>query len=162
MRKAQLFVIEVIVAVSVVILLLSSLLSVQTLNDPPADVSELYDTAEAVVEALVESGDFYKYVDAAYSAYLASNTLSDSDVAASVIVKSLKAALPSTAKFKAFLSIRTPAGQFSAIDSLNSDPIPSQVEIANYQFFIEGYYSPVRGHVNEAFIFLVQAWYEVG
>ncbi len=159
--RAQLFIIEVVVAVTVLILLLSGLFSIQNTQSPPQSVENLEYQIEATLDALKDSHALYNYYDAAKERYQAGSTLADSNDTALVIINAFRTVLPEAAEFTILLYFRI-SGSFTPIDRLNEVSIPSNVQLTSVEDISMGHYSPVYGLVSDTYRIQVQAWYEVG
>ena len=160
-KRSQLFVIEVLVAIGVIIILLSTLFSSQNFSEPSQDnPSEDLAYLENAVLAAKDSGILYKYFDDARTAYLGGSSLSSTDPTEQALVNSLKASLPENFQF--FVSLYYDANSndtYVLIDLANQNA----VQLPDTSLLVYEYYSPAHnsannGPVYERYRFQVTAW----
>ena len=159
--RAQLFIIEVVVAVTVLILLLSGLFSIQNNQSPTQSVDILEGQVINVLDALKESHDLYNYFDAAKAQYLQGSSLSDTVDTAMTVIRAFENTLPATASFTINLYYQI-SGNFTPIDRLNVVSIPSNVQLTSVEDISMGHYSTGNALVTDTYRVQVLAWYEVG
>lgn len=159
-RKAQLFLIEVIISVSIMVILISALFSTQTITPPADDVNDLPAKAEAIIIALKENGLLYNYIDAAKTAFLGGSELASTNSTEIEIIHAFTAGLPLTSQFTLRL-YRNSGASYQLIDIANKVPIPGGANVANYEHYIPGYNSPTYGPLFEEYRFQVLLWYNI-
>ncbi|MHA2250251.1 MAG: hypothetical protein ACXAD7_07810 [Candidatus Kariarchaeaceae archaeon] len=161
-RRAQLFLIEVIIALTVLIVLVTILFSSQTLS-PPQDQTNLDARGSNAINLLVESGELWTYYEFAnYSYYTIGNKIFDeNNVTKLGISNTIESAIPLIANFKVFVyrynTTAISGEEWVRIDIINfsaDSPTGSDIVIVEH-------YSPGFNGVFVPFKFQLNLWYEV-
>lgn len=157
MKRGQLFLIEVIISITVLIILVTAMFS--TVNfSPPVDTSELYESGENAIDILVETGAMEAYVlTANYSYYTLDETLVDVDNADKVVVdETISSSIPLIAEYKAY-TYKFDGNEWKQLDIVNFDAsISSGSDIAVVEYYMPGF-----DGVFEQYRFQIYLWYEV-
>ena len=162
-KKGQLFLIEVIIAVTVLIVLVSALFAIQSFSPPPSD-SNLKDRGDNIIENIRNSGILFDYFDAAfYSFYILKNRNIDNSNSSlfnsqNAVVKDIDAGLSSITNFKAFTErFNDTTGEWERLDTINFEVIlPRGNDIVAVEYYTPGY-----NGVYAQFKFILFLWYEV-
>lgn len=159
--KSQLFVIEVLVAVGVILVLLTTLFAAQNFSepikdDPSVDLSYM----ENAVKELKENGILFEYFDAARQAFLSGSPLSSSSATEQKLIASLRASLPSSFEFLVSLYHDiNDNGTFTLIDLANQNsPQSADSNILVYEYYSGAHNSQVDGPSYQRFRFQLTAW----
>ncbi|RMG20862.1 MAG: hypothetical protein D6732_28290 [Methanobacteriota archaeon] len=160
-NKSQLFVIEVLVAIGVILILLTTLFSAQNFSEPiKDDPSSDLKYLENAVRELRESGILFEYFDAARQAFLSGSPLSSSSTVEQKLVQALKASLPSNFEFLVNLyhDINN-NGTYTLIDLANQNsPQSPDSDILVYEYYSAAHNSMNAGPVYERYRFQLTAW----
>ena len=160
-KRSVLFIVEVIIAISVLLLLLGGLFAVQNRITPATDLSKLYDRVEICVNGLVEKRTIFDYFDAVNATLNSSLGVSDKNAMKLLITQALMTALPVTASFAIFTSIIDDSNLSLVVDVINGPVNPISEPAVHYEYYSQGYYSQTSSSfVFTSFKFAVQAWYE--
>lgn len=158
-RRGQLFLIEVIVALVVLIILITTLFSIQTFSPPPSQTN-LQERGENVIDILEINGIIYDYFDLANDSYYIDNnrTVPSSNLVKTQVINTISSNIPTIADFKAFSERYNPIlGNWERIDIIKFDTdIPNGVEIEVAEFYSPGFYGEF-----DQFKFQLLIWYEV-
>ncbi len=159
--KSQLFVIEVLVAVGVILILLTTLFSAQNFSEPIKDdpSTELKYMENAVME-LKRNGILYEYFDAARQAYLSGTPLSANSPVEQKLIQSIQSSLPSNFEFLVSLYHDVnDNGTFTLIDLANQNsPQSADSNILVYEYYSAAHNSVASGPVYERYRFQLTAW----
>lgn len=159
-RKGQLFLIEMIIAVSVLLVLVTTLFSTQTITSP-SDPNTLDGIGDEVIDLLVDSGYLYEYFGMAnYSYYtLGQGTFDQLNSTKVLIGDTIASNIPLIANFKVQTWRYNPVlVQWESIDTINNEATtPTGTDISVTEFYIPGF----NGGFDE-FRFVLNIWYEVG
>ena len=158
-RKAQLFIMEVIIAVSVLLILVTALFSTQNFSPPPEETN-LGERISNAIESIIESGELYDYITSANTSfYVDGNSILDAGNQNKADVKnSILASLPAIASFKAFtLRFNETTQIWQRIDVVNYEIVLPSIGVELIEQYIPGF----RG-IFAQFRFQIYAWYEVG
>ncbi len=156
-RRGQLFLIEIIVALSILFVLIAALFSTQEFS-PPADTSNLDQLGQEILSTLVNSRILFTYLEqASYSFYTLNQLIFDSTNETKVLVfDTIQSGIPLIAGFKAFAYQMT-AGQWDRIDKVNAEAyIPGGSETV-----VNEYYTPGFNGVFTEYKFQLWLWFEV-
>ena len=158
-RRGQLFLIEVVIALSVLIVLISALFSVQTFQKNQPNES-LYDNGKQAIELMVDNGLMFQYLsEANYSFYGLGSEFFDPLNSTKLEVKyTIDGMLPALANFKVFVERYNPSlSNWDQIDVVNLvQNLPTGSEIITVE-----YYCPGFGGVFDQYTFQLQLWLEV-
>lgn len=155
-RRGQLFLIEVIVGLTVLIILVTTLFSVQTFT-PPQSTSLLDTRAEAIIQSLEDSGAIYKYFYSARQNYLQTNSSLDNTNSNKTLVgDTISSSIPLIGNYKAFTYSQI-GGSWTQIDVVHFDAsLPSGTDFTVVEFYCPGIYGSFT-----PFKFQLYLWYEV-
>ncbi len=159
-RRAQLFVIEVIVALTVLIVLVSILFTPQSLSPPP-NQSDLAGDGQNAISILVASGNLWKYFEAANYSFYDNNTgiiLDPNNDTKQPIANTIRSSIPLIANFKVFVYRYNNISQaWDRIDIINYEAYtPSGIDVEVVESYSIGYYDSFT-----PFIFQLNLWFEV-
>ncbi len=158
-RKGQLFLIEVIIAISVLLILVTTLFSTQNFS-PPVQNSNLQESGEQAINSLVENGKLFTYLEGAnYSYYQLGDDIWDETNSTKIdTANSIEASLPLIANFKVFTDrYNEVSNTWEQIDVINfAFPLPQ-----GYDISIVEYYTPGFNGVYAQFKIKLFVWYEV-
>ena len=158
-HRGQLFLIEIIVALSVLFMLITTLFATQTVTSPPPG-NDLTDVGTNIVNSLTSSGKLYQYLtNANYSYYTLLSSIFDETNATKMAIKNaIESAIPIIANFKAYTyRNNTSTGQWELIDIVNYEAYtPSSSQISVVEQYIPGF-----NGVFDQFRFQLYIWYEV-
>ncbi len=159
-RRAQLFVIEVIVALTVLIVLVSILFTPQSLSPPP-NQSDLAGDGQNALSLLVKSGNLWKYFEAANYSYYDNTTgiiLDANNDTKQPIANTIRSSIPLIANFKAFVyRYNNLSDAWDRIDILNYEAYtPSGIDVEVVEYYFPGYYD-----LFIPFKFQLNLWFEV-
>ncbi len=160
-KRSQLFLIEVIVALSVLIILISSLFAAQNFPAPSkVDNSKSLDVLKSVTQELQSSGLLAKYEEAAKQQYLNGSFLKDTNATEQQLVTAIYAGLLPNTEFSVKLFYDTNGqGNFQLIDIANQDvPQIAVQQTTSFEYYSPGYYSSVYGPSFDAFKFVITSW----
>ena len=155
----QLFLIEVIVALTVLMVLITVLFSTQTISPPPTETN-LNESGSNAISALVESGELWNYYDLANESYhvLGKARLEVSNVTKISVTNTIRSSIPVIANFKAYLyrynSTLLAWVQIDVINFETNDPTSSDIVVVEH-------YSPGYNGVFAGFKFQLNLWYDV-
>ncbi len=164
-KKGQLFLIEVIVALTVLMVLITVLFSTQTISPPPTETN-LNESGSNAISALVESGELWNYYDLANESYhvLGKSRLEVSNVTKISVTNTIRSSIPVIANFKAYLYrfnstlfAIDPSIAWVQIDVINfetNDPTSSDIVVVEH-------YSPGYNGAFAGFKFQLNLWYDV-
>lgn len=158
-QRGQLFLIEVIIALSVLLILVTTLFATQTFTTPVEDTN-LQERGEAVLVSMRDSGQLYEYIDGAnYSHYTLGVDiwdLEDQNVTKIDTKKNIEASLPLIANFR-MITKRYTNGIWDQIDVLNFETaLPSGYDISIVEMYIPGY-----NGIYAQFTIKLYIWFEV-
>ncbi|MCH8907959.1 MAG: hypothetical protein IH840_12795 [Candidatus Heimdallarchaeota archaeon] len=156
-RRGQLFLIEIIVALSILFVLIAALFSTQQFS-PPADTSNLDQLGHEILSTLVDSDILFTYLEqASYSFYTIGETIFDNTNETKVVVfDTIESGIPLIAGFKAY-AYQMNAGQWDRVDIVNFEAyIPSGSET-----IVNEYYTPGFNGVFVEYKFQLLLWFEV-
>lgn len=159
-RRAQLFMIEVVVSVSVMVILVTALFAFQNITPPPTASDDLSNDLETAVLALKETRILYEYFDAAKEAYLNNEILLATNDFELNIVRAIEGSVQDVVSFTIKLYYND--NGFVLIDIANEVPIPGSTSLTSYELYSPGHYSDTYGYTTDNYRFLVIGWYEVG
>lgn len=158
-RRGQLFLIEVIISLSVLLILVTTLFATQNFS-PPVGTSNLQQRGEQAIEALIESGDMFAYLEASNdSYYVQDNDIMDAnDPLKIAITETIYASLPVIANFKVHVERNNTISSFwEQIDIINFElSLPSSGNLVIIEHYIPGF-----NGVFDEFIFRLSIWFEV-
>ena len=158
-RRGQLFLIEVIIALSVLVVLIAALFSVQTFS-PPLDDTTLRQNGEAAISTMVDNGLMYKYLEDANYSYYTENEyiLPPTNDTKIDVTTTIEGMLPSVANFKVYTQrYNTTSSSWDQIDIVHvQESFPSGSDLT-----IVDYYSPGFNGNFVQFKFQLFLWYEV-
>ncbi|MHA2503262.1 MAG: hypothetical protein ACXAE3_10360 [Candidatus Kariarchaeaceae archaeon] len=158
-RRGQLFLIEVVIALSVLIILISALFTVQTFEVTNSS-SNLAESGNQAISVLVESGLMVDYLrQANYSFYTLGDTFFDSLNQTKLNVEyTVDGILPPLANFKILVERYNPsAATWDRIDVLNLEQsLPGGSEIVTVEHYCPGY-----DGLFDQYTVQIQMWYEV-
>ena len=158
-KRGQLFLIEVIIALTVLVILVSVLFSIQSYT-PSVEADDLTDNANTIIDTLVESGLMYTYLDQAnYSYYTVEDRFLDVANQTKIDVKNtIINGIPSIANFKVFTErYNETVSLWDPIDSINLEQsLPAGTDLTLVEFYTPGF-----NGVYAQFIFKLYIWYEV-
>lgn len=158
-RRGQLFLMEMIVALTVLFALVTILFSNQQLSPPPTS-NNLGEIGANSLNLLQESGDIYEYLDyARYSYYVLGDLRLESNNQTKIdIHNTIKSAIPILADYKLFTyRYNTTLSQWDQIDIVNFEAYtPSGSDISKSELYIPGFNS-----VFDQFRVQLSIWYEV-
>lgn len=158
-RKGQLFVIEVLISLTILIVLVTALFSTINFSPPPSN-SQLEEIGDNVIDRLVESGDLFSYFDGAnYSYYtLYEDIFDNSNATKKAVSDTIASSIPLIANFKAFTyRYNTTEANWEQVDIMNFEttlPVKNNVVIVEY-------YTPGFNGQFVEFKFQIHIWYEV-
>jgi hypothetical protein len=162
-RRGQLFMIEVIVSVSVMVILITSLFAFQNISPPPIRTDHLVHDIEVAVLTLKEHGILYEFFDASKNSFFDEGIpLPETDETERQVVRALTTSLPTIVSLTIQLFYFDETTNTSIIiNSANNVPIPPAASIQSYEYYSPGHYSEIYGYTTDTYRFLVLAWYEV-
>ncbi|MDH5401512.1 MAG: hypothetical protein OEZ01_04400 [Candidatus Heimdallarchaeota archaeon] len=156
--KSQLFLIEVIVSLSVLIIIVTALFSTQNFT-PPISTTNLQESGENAIKLLVESGELFLYFEAAFNNYDLNNLtlLSESDPSKIPVMNTITSSIPSIANYKA-TAYRYNSTQldWQQIDIVNYESDSSGFDVVDVEYYAPGY-----NGIYQEIIFRLFLWYEV-
>ena len=162
-KRSVLFIVEVIIAISVMLLLLGGLFAVQNTSTPSNNLDKLNERIEICVEALIEKGVVFDYFDTVNNRVLNSSFgVSDKNETKQLIIQAVTTALPITALFSISTSfLHNDSNEFLVVDVINGPINPISKPTTYYEYYTQGYYSQLtNSFVFNSYKFAVQAWYE--
>ena len=121
-RRGQLFLMEIIVALTVLFALVTILFSNQQLSPPPTS-NNLSEIGSNSLKLLQENGNLYQYLDQAnYSYYILGESIFDANNQTKIdIQNTIRSAIPILANFKIFtFRYNSSLTQWQQIDIVNS------------------------------------------
>jgi len=158
-KSGQLFLIEVIVALSVLLVLVSALFSLQTFS-PTTSTTNLEERGASAIESLVETGTIFTYFDSANNSFyiLDERNLDEGDVSKTSVTETIDTSIPIIAEFKVFTyRYNITISEWELLDTINFEvTTPSSNDISTLE-----YYSPGFNGVFAEFKFQLILWYEV-
>ncbi len=160
-RKSQLFVIEVLIAVGVLLVLLSTLFASQNFSDPiNDDVTSDQVLLEKAISSVRTSGALYEYFDAARQEFLNGGDLPSTNQTEITLIQGISAALPSNFRFSVRLySDLSSNGTFTLIDLANQEvPRTGAEQLIIYEYYSSSHYSEIFGPVYHKYRLQVIAW----
>ncbi|MHA2402929.1 MAG: hypothetical protein ACXADH_08080 [Candidatus Kariarchaeaceae archaeon] len=158
-KKGQLFLIEVIVALTVLMVLITVLFSTQTISPPPTETN-LNESGSNAISALVDSGELWDYYDLANESYhvLGKSRLEVSNVTKISVTNTIHSSIPVIANFKAYLyrynSTLLAWVQIDVINFETNDPTSSDIVVVEH-------YSPGYNGAFAGFKFQLNLWFDV-
>lgn len=156
-RRGQLFLIEIIVALSILFVLIAALFSTQQFS-PPADTSNLDQLGHEILSTLVDSDILFTYLEqASYSFYKIGERIFDNSNETKVLVfDTIESGIPLIAGFKAY-AYQMNGGQWDRVDIVNFEvTLPSGSET-----IVNEYYTPGFNGVFIEYKFQLLLWFEV-
>ncbi len=163
-RKGQLFVIEVLISLTILIVLVTALFSTINFSPPPSS-SQLEEIGENVLDRLVETGEIFSYFeDANYSYYtLYEDIFDNSNETKKAVSDTITSSIPLIANYKAFTYrynetvIDLEQVGWEQVDIINFETtLPVKNNIVIVEYYTPGFY----GQFVE-FKFQLHIWYEV-
>jgi hypothetical protein len=158
-KRGQLFLIEVVIALSVLIVLISALFSVQTFDNSQPNET-LFDNGQQAIDLMVDNGLIFQYLgEANYSFYtLGSEFFDPLNETKQEVEYTIDGILPPLANFKVFTERYNPTTlTWDPIDVINLEQtLPTGSEIVSLEQYFPGF-----GGVFDQFTFQLMIWYEV-
>ena len=158
-RKGQLFVIEVLISLTILIVLVTALFSTINFSPPPSS-TQLEEIGDNVIDRLVDSGDLFRYFeDASYSYYTLYEDIFDNSNETKVAVSdTITSSIPIIANYKAFTyRYNDTVTEWEQVDIINFETtLPVKNNIVIVEYYTPGFY----GQFVE-FKFQLHIWYEV-
>ncbi|MCY3411664.1 MAG: hypothetical protein INQ03_08545 [Candidatus Heimdallarchaeota archaeon] len=165
-RRGQLFLIEVIISLSVLLILVTTLFSTQTFTQP-VDTSDLYTRGENAMTTLIDSGYLESYFYGAnWSYYFKLGEITEQppflyendNITKSRVIDTIESSIPSIANYKAHTERYNPVdGVWDDIDTINYFASLPQ----GYNIVVLEYYCPGILGVYDQYKFRLYMWYEV-
>ena len=158
-RRGQLFLMEMIVALTVLFALVTILFSNQQLSPPPTS-NNLAEIGTNSLELLQESGHLYQYLDHAnYSYYTLGESRLDANNQTKIDMhNTIRAAIPILADFKIFTyRFNSSLNQWLQIDIINFEAYtPSGTDISFSEIYVPGF-----NGIFDQFRVQLTIWFEV-
>ncbi len=158
-RKAQLFLIEVIISLSILVILITALFSAVNFTNPTNTV-DLHNRGVNAINSLEDSGDIYTYFDQAnYSYYTLKEDIFDqTNITKKNVENTIMSNLPLIANFKAFTyRYNNTINTWEQIDVLKfENELPSGNDITVVEYYCPGFNGNFAEFKIQLFI-----WYEV-
>jgi hypothetical protein len=159
MRRGQLFLIEVIIALSIMIILITALFTLQNFSSPTSNTN-LDERGNNIIDSLVDDGLLFEYLEQAnYSYYIVGSNIFDPQNTTKIeVYNSILAGIPTIANFKAFTE------RYSKTDNAWE-----RIDIVNYELdlptgsdiYTVEYYTPGFNGMYDQYKFTLNLWYEV-
>lgn len=159
MRRGQLFLIEVIIALSIMIILITALFTLQNFSAPTANTN-LDQRGNNIIDGLVESGLIFDYFEQAnYSYYIIGSNIFDPQNQTKIDVSNtILAGIPTIANFKAFTERYSKTDNaWERIDIVNYElDLPTGSDIYTVEYYTPGFHA-----VYDQYKFTLNLWFEV-
>ena len=158
-RRGQLFLIEVIISLSVLIILVTTLFATQNFS-PPVSTTNLQQRGEQAIEALVESGNMFSYLNGANNSFYiqGNDIMNENDPLKLAVIDTLYSSLPIIANFKVHVERFNKINLFwEQIDIVNFElSLPSSGKLVTIEYYMPGF-----NGIFDEFVFRLSIWYEV-
>jgi hypothetical protein len=158
-RKGQLFLMEVIVAITILFALVTILFSNQQLSPPPVS-NNLDEIGNNTLHLLKDSGELYDYlIEANYSYFTLGLTLFDSNNQTKInIHNTIRSSIPILADFKVFVFRYNSSNvEWDQIDIINFESYtPAGSDITHTELYIPGF-----NGIFDTFRVQLSMWFEV-